>query len=116
MITGNQICLMVGAAGVTVNYVQVPFNCQISTVRGTIQAQALAGDDTITINDGTNDLGVATFPATASVGLKSTYVPDTTNGNTKLSKGDVLVITTSAFGSSGDQAFVQIELDPYCLS
>ena len=116
MITGNQICLMVGAAGVTVNYVQVPFNCQISTVRATCQAQALAGSDTITINDGTNDLGVATFPSTATAGLKATYVADTTNGNTNLEKGDVLTITTSAFGSSGDQAFVQIELDPYALS
>lgn len=114
MITGNQICLMVGAAGVTVNYVQVPINCQIGTVRATCQAQALAGSDTITINDGTNDLGVATF-ATSTAGLKTTYVADTTNGNTNLSENDVLTITTSAFGSSGDQAFVQIELDPYAL-
>ena len=116
MVTGNQICLMVGAAGVTVNYVQVPFACQIGTVRATVQSQALAGNDTVTINDGTNDLGVATFPATASAGLKATYVADTTYGNTDLEKDDVLTITTSAFGSSGDQAFVQIELDPYALS
>jgi hypothetical protein len=116
MVTGNVISLMVGASGVTVNYVQVPFNCQIRTVRATCQAQALAGDDTITINDGTNDLGEALFPATVTAGLKSTYTPNSDYGNTNLSKGDVLKITTSAFGSSGDQAFVQIELDPYALS
>ena len=116
MITGNQICLMVGAAGVTVNYVQVPFNCQIGTVRATCQAQALAGSDTVTLNDGTNDLGEAAFPATATAGLKATYTANTTYGNTNLSKNDVLTITTSAFGSSGDQAFLQIELDPHALS
>ena len=115
MITGNQICIMVGGSGITINYVQVPSNCQISTVRATCQAQALAGSDTITINDGTNDLGEALFDAAPTAGEKATYTPNATYGNTDLSENDVLTITTSAFGSSGDQAFVQIELDPYAL-
>lgn len=114
MITGNQIGVVIGAAGATDYYVQAPFDCQIGNVRVTTW-DTLAASATVTLNDGTQDLGVATFDGTPTAGEKATWVADATYGNRKVSKDATIKLTISAFGTSTDRVFVQIDLDPYAL-
>lgn len=112
MITDNQITVHLEAAEVA--YVQVPFDCQIGTVRAT--ANGTIGASTVTLNDGTNDLGVATWTTALGVAAgKAAYVADTTYGTTKLSQNDVLTVTFVVTNAVAG-ACVQIDLDPYALS
>ena len=115
MITGNQICIVVGASGATDYYVQAPFNCQIANVRVTTW-DTLNADATVTLNDGTNDLGEALFDGTPVAGEKATWTPNEDYGDNNIAKDGVIKITISAFGTSTDRVFVQIDLDPYRVS
>ena len=119
MITGNVICLgPIGTNSGKTYFVQVPFACQVTTVRVTAQNSDIGDADTVTISDGIggNDIGVATFGSDIAAGAKATYVADSTYGNQDLEINDIIQVVVSALGAAGDRVFVEIELDPYALS
>lgn len=119
MITGNVICLgPVGVDSAQTYFVQVPFACQVRTVRATAQNSDIGDADTVTISDGKagNDIGVALFGTDIAAGAKAAYTPDTTYGNQDLEKDDIIQVVVSALDASGDRVVVEIELDPYALS
>lgn len=119
MITGNVICLgPIGADSAQTYFVQVPFACQVTTVRATAQNSDIGDADTVTISDGIggNDIGEALFGSDIAAGAKATYTPDATYGDQDLEKNDIIQVVVSALDASGDRVFVEIELDPHALS
>lgn len=119
MITGNVISLgPVGSNSETKYYVQVPFACQVATVRVTAQNSDIGDADLVTIKDGLsgNTIGVATFDSTIASAAKATYAANGTYGNTDLEKNDVLEIVITALDAADDRVMIEIELDPYGLS
>ena len=116
MITDNVICL--GPVYTGTFYVQVPFACQIGTVRATAQDTDIGDADTVTIKDstGTYTIGVATFGSDIAAAAKATYAANATYGNTDFAKDEVIQVIVSALDDPADRVFVEIELDPYALS
>jgi len=75
-----------------VHYIPVPFRCVVKDCQAAVDGDP--GDaETLTLNDGTNDLGVLTFGSDIAAGATGTFVSDATNGNTVLEKDAYIKLT-----------------------
>lgn len=84
-----------GATGATADfYAVMPVRCTIKSIQAACSADPGDGE-TITIYDGSNEVGVLTFGSSIAAGATGTYAANATYGNTVFEAGDVVKITVS---------------------
>ncbi len=99
--------------GAVVHYISAPFDCIVKDL--VVTAVADPGDgDTVTVAKASTTVGVCTFGSNLTAPVNAgAYVPDSTGGKTKFSKGDMIKFTVSQC----DAAVVlglMLTLDPFC--
>ena len=79
------------ASGAVTTFVVTPCRCTVKGMQAVCDADP--GDaETITISDGTNDIGVLTYGTGIAAGATGTFTADSTNGDTVFAAGDTIQI------------------------
>ena len=101
--------LLGSSTGTATFYLVAPCRCTIKSAQAACSADP--GDaETITLNDGTNDVGVLTYGTDIAAGATGTYAADSTHGETVFAAGAAIKVTISQLTAAATfSGYVEID-------